>query len=188
MSSRIVIERIATEEALRATATAADLAVVEQYGSASRRCESLAWRAIVREELGVEVAIAYDEYGAPVVDIPNIYISVSHSRDMVAVLFAERVCAVDIESAERDFCRVADRYLSQEERLIADEYGLYAEMWSAKEAMYKYYRKGGLDLTRDISITAYDAGRGVLCGTILGGGEVEVSVKREGDLVVAVID
>ena len=74
MSSRIVIERIATEEALRATATAADLAVVEQYGSASRRCESLAWRAVVREELGAEVAIAYDEYGAPVVDIPNIYI------------------------------------------------------------------------------------------------------------------
>ena len=188
MSSRIVIERIATEEALQATATAADLAVVEQFGSASRRCEALAWRAIVRRELGEEVTIGYDANGAPIVNVPNIYISVSHSRDMVAVLFSERTCAVDIESASRDFCRVVDRYLSQEERQIADEYGLYAEMWSAKEAMYKFYRKGGLDLINDISIKAFNADRGVLCGSILGGEEIEVSVKCEDGLVVAMID
>jgi phosphopantetheinyl transferase len=188
MSSRIVIEQIVAEEALRDGAAMADLALVEQFGSASRRCEALAWRAIVRRELGADVVIGYDEYGAPIVDIPNIYISVSHSRDKVAVLFAEQRCAVDIESSSRDFGRVASRYLSQEEQQLAEQNGLYAEMWSAKEALYKYYRKGALDLVADISITSYDAGRGVLCGTILGGEEIEVSVRRECDLVIALID
>ena len=188
MGSLFVIEPIASEETLRASAVAEDVAFVEQFASVSRRCEVLAWRAIVRRELGCDVEITHDEYGAPTVNTPNTYISVSHSRDRVAVLLADRACAVDIESVERDFRRVATRYLSKEEQQLAEQNDLYAEMWSAKEAMYKYYRKGGLDLTRDISITAYDAGRGVLCGTILGVGEVEVSVKREGDLVVAVID
>ena len=188
MSSRIVIEQIAAEEALRDGAAMADLTLVEQFGSVSRRCEALAWRAIVRRELGADVTIGYDEYGAPVVDAPNIYISVSHSRNVVAVLFADRACSVDIESAERDFGKVATRYLSSAEQQMAEECGLYAEMWSAKEAMYKYYRKGGLDLSKDISITAYDSDRGVLRGTILGEEEVEVSVKRENGFVVAVID
>ena len=186
MSSRLVIEPIASEEALRECATAADLAFVEQYGSASRRCEVLAWRAIVRRELGAEVPISHDDYGAPKVDKPNIHISVSHSRDRVAVLFSKGACAVDIESVERDFRRVASRYLSAEEQALAERYDIFAEMWSAKEALYKYYKKGRLDLVKHISIGAYESG--VLKCSILGSESIEVKIKREGDLVIAVID
>ena len=186
MSSRLVIEPIASEEALRECATAADLAFVEQYGSASRRCEVLAWRAIVRRELGAEVAISHDDYGAPKVDNPNTHISVSHSRDRVAVLFSSGVCAVDIESVERDFRRVASRYLSAEEQALAERYDIFAEMWSAKEALYKYYKKGRLDLVKHISIASYESG--VLKCSILDSEPIEVKIKREGDLVIAVID
>ena len=52
MSSRIVIERIATEEVLCASATPEDLSLAESYGAASRRAEALAWRGVVRRELG----------------------------------------------------------------------------------------------------------------------------------------
>ena len=186
MSSRLVIEPIASEDALRECATAADMAFVEQYGSASRRCEVLAWRAIVRRELGAEVAISHDDYGAPKVDNPNIHISVSHSRNRVAVLFSSGTCAVDIELVERDFRRVASRYLSAEEQALAERYDIFAEMWSAKEALYKYYKKGRLDLVKHISIGAYESG--VLKCSILGSEPIEVKIKREGDLVIAVID
>lgn len=186
MSSRLVIEPIASEEALRECATAADLAFVEQYGSASRRCEVLAWRAIVRRELGAEVVISHDDYGAPRVDKPNFHISVSHSRDRVAVLFSNGACAVDIESVERDFRRVASRYLSAEEQTLAERYDIFAEMWSAKEALYKYYKKGRLDLVKHISIGAYESG--VLKCSILDSEPIEVKVKREDNLVIAVID
>lgn len=186
MSSRLVIEPIASEEALRECATAADLEFVEQYGSASRRCEVLAWRAIVRRELGAEVAISHDDYGAPKLDNPNTYISVSHSRDRVAVLFSDRSCAVDIEQIGRGFRRIANRYLSQSEQVLAERYDIFAEMWSAKESLYKYYKKGRLDLVKHISIGAYESG--VLKCSILGSEPIEVKIKREDNLVIAVID
>ena len=188
MSSRLVIERIATEEVLREGATAEELLLVGQFGSASRRSESLAWRAIVRRELGNEVTIFHDEYGAPKVDKTGNFISVSHSRDRVAVLFSDGACAIDIESVKRDFRKVANHYLSAEEQRLAERYDLYAEMWSAKEALYKYHRKGGLDLVRDITISSYEPGSGVLKGSIRGGETIDVKVKRESNLVVAVID
>ncbi len=188
MSSRIVIERIATECELLRCATIDDLSFVARFGSASRRSEVLAWRAIVRHELGTDVDIFYDDYGAPKVNRPNVFISVSHSRDMVAVLFADRTCAVDIESAGRDFHKVASRYLSAEEQIIAEQNDIYAEIWSAKEALYKYYSKGELDLVKHISIEEYDEVRGVLMCSILDSEPIEVKINREGDLVVAMID
>ena len=188
MGNRVVIEPIASEETLRASAVAEDVAFVEQFSSASRRCEVLAWRAIVRRELGDDVEISHDEYGAPTVDTPNTYISVSHSRDRVAVQFADGACAVDIESVERDFRRVATRYLTSKEQQLAEQYDLYAEMWSAKEALYKYYSRGGVDFVKDVVVADYDQVRGALRCTIFGGEPIEVKVQREGNLVIAVID
>ena len=159
---------------------------VEQYGSASRRCEVLAWRAIVRRELGAEVAISHDDYGAPKVDKPNIHISVSHSRDRVAVLFSSGVCAVDIESVERDFRRVASRYLSAEEQALAEQYDLFGAMWCAKEAMYKYHRRGGIDFLRDTIIKEYRPEDDTLV-TLLMGEILEVRLHRDDNLLIAEI-
>ncbi len=186
MTNRLVIEQIGTEQTLREGATAEDLAFVEQFGSESRRREVMAWRAVVRRELGGEVAISHDEYGAPMLSLPNINISVSHSKDKVAVLFSQHHCAVDIEHSGRDFRRVASRYLSVAEQQMAEHYDLYAEMWCAKEALYKYHRKGELDLVKDVAIVECD--EGVLRCSILGGAMLEVRVWREGEITVAVID
>ena len=188
MGSHVVIEGIASEEILRDGAVTEDIDLVETFAKADRRCEVLAWRAIVRRELGQGVKIFYDEYGAPKVELPDTYISVSYSKGVVAVLFADSACAVDIEQTDRDFSRVANRYLSQSEQVVAEQYDIWAEMWCAKEALYKYYKKGGLDLVKHITIGVYDSDRGVLSCSILGGEPIEVNVKREGNLAIAVID
>jgi phosphopantetheinyl transferase len=188
MSSSLHIEPIAPESLLRESADAEDLSLVEGFASEHRRREVLAWRAVVRRELGCDVEISHDEYGAPTLNLSNIYISVSHSRDRVAVLFSDGGCAVDIESSERDFGRVATRYLSSEELQLAEQNDLYAEIWCAKEALYKYYRKGGLDFVREISIRSFDSDRGVLQASILGGEPIEVKLSREENFVIAIID
>ena len=186
MSSRIVIERIATEEVLCASATSEDLLLAESYGAVSRRAEALAWRGIVRRELGNEVVISYDEFGAPEVNIPDQYISVSHSRDYVAVMFADRPCAVDVEDSKRDFRRVASKYLTAEEQALAEQYDLYGAMWCAKEAMYKYYRRGGIDFLRDTIIKEYRPEDDTLV-TLLMGEMLEVRLHRDGNLIIAEI-
>lgn len=187
MSSRLFIENIGSEDILLAGATAEDLAYVAPFANARRRCEVLAWRAVVRRELGQDVAISYDEYGAPVVDAPNKHISISHSRTHVAVCISDAPCAVDIEQSDRDFRRVASRYLSVGELVMAEAHELFAEMWSAKEALYKLHRRGGLDLIEHIKISDYNPDRHIFVAHILGGEPIEVHVKREGNLVIALV-
>jgi phosphopantetheinyl transferase len=187
VNSHLFIEKIGSEATLREGATAEDLAFVERISNSGRRCEVLAWRAIVRRELGADVEIFYDEYGAPKVDRPNTYIGVSHSKGVVAVYISEKPCAVDIEHSNRDFRRVASRYLSIEEQRLADGYDIFAEMWCAKEALYKYYKKGALDLVKDIVIEEYRLAEGSIVATILGGEPIEVSVRREDNIAIALI-
>ena len=188
MANRLVVESVASESVLRDGAVAEDIDFVETFANADRRCEVLAWRTIVRRELGRGVEIFYDEYGAPKVDVPNTNISVSHSKGSVAVLFSDNPCAVDIEHTNRDFRRVANRYLAQSEQKLAEQYDIFAEMWCAKEALYKYYKKGNLDLVKHISIGDYDSDRGVLRCSILGSEPIGVKIEREGILAIAVID
>ncbi len=187
MDSHLVIEKIGSEEALRTLALPEDIRAVEGVSNTNRRCEILSWRAVVRRELGSEVHIFYDDYGAPNVAMPDTYISVSHSKGVVAVLFSDYPCAVDIEQRSRDFRNVAPKYLSTAEQRIAEEYDLYAEMWSAKEALYKYYRKGSLDLVKHISIVEYVADKHSLVATILGSEPISVYLQNEGNYVVASI-
>jgi phosphopantetheinyl transferase len=142
---------------------------------------------MVRRELGDEVAISHDEYGAPQVDTPNIYISISHSRDRVALLISDSPCAVDIEDAARNFRNVSSKYLSAAEQLLAERYDLFAEIWCAKEALYKYHRKGGVDYVEQISILDYDAERQLFKASVCGGEPVVVRLKREDNHSIALI-
>ena len=84
--------------------------------------------------MGVE--IEYSMLGVPQVS-GGVEVSVSHCRGMVAVLFSEERCGVDVELLERDFERTAKRWISGPERALSDNKNFLAIVWSAKEAMYK---------------------------------------------------
>lgn len=186
MSSRLCIERIPPLDALAARAHPADAAVAGTFGSLHRRREFLAWREIVRRIAGRDVEIGYDEWGAPQITGSSLHIGVSHSRDHVAVIVSERPCAVDIESLSRDFGKVAVRYLTTEERALSSHPDFLAAAWCAKEALYKYYRRGGLNLLSDIRIAAVDFDRGEIRGTVRG---EEIALRmsyHEGDIAVSV--
>ena len=104
--------------------------------------------------------IEYDQQGAPVIKNSQYkHISVSHCRDRVAVLLSARECGVDIECRDRRFSAIAERYLTEEEHLVAskanfDRQTFLALAWSAKEALYKMLRREGVDLCRDLRIEA----------------------------------
>ncbi len=184
---RLFIEPIATEEALREGATAEDRAIVEAFSSAHRRREVLAWRSIVRRELGSDCAIGYDEWGAPVVGNSDTHIGVSHCRDLVAVVISDSPCAVDVEERSRNFEGVSARYMTDKERAFASEEDWAAKVWCAKEALYKYYRKGGVEIREDIKILGYDADSEILQAAIFDT-RLEVKVERQGEYIVATID
>ena len=187
MSSRIFIEPLRPIEELLAEAAATDLRATESLTAPSRRREALAWRAVVRREVGREARIGYDEWGAPVIAASPLYISVSHSRESVAVVVGDAPCAIDIESRTRNFEKVASRYLTAQERALCTPPDFLAVAWCAKECLYKYYHRGGLDLLRDLHITSVDFARNRICGTILDGAEVEMRIDLRGAEVAVVV-
>ena len=188
MSSHLVIAKIGTIEELRRSATSDDMHLVEAFGSENRQREALAWRAIVRRELGAECRISYDEWGAPVVEGAACHIGVSHSGERVAVIIGEGPCAVDIERCDRNFDRVVSRYLSDEELALSSYENYKAVAWCTKECLYKYYRRKGLDFLRDIRIVEVAIEQGRISGTILGGEKMDMKVEFKDGYVVVTLD
>ena len=134
--------------------TASDVASASRFQNDKRRREHLAWRRVVRSELGRGVVIDYNEVGTPIVDIPNTHISVAHGGERVAVAIADERVGVDIENLDRNYERVKSRFMSPTEEALSDMEEWPAMVWTAKEAIYKLYGKREVDLTEDIHITA----------------------------------
>ena len=158
-STQILLVPIKDAEQNKRFLTKEEQLELDNKNSQQRRNEWSTWRRTVREELGLNTSIWYDEVGAPHVKTKNgeeIHVSVSHSSSHVAIMFSKTHCGLDIEHCERNFERIKNKYLSSEEEQLASEERTKAVIWCAKEAIYKYAGCRKLDLRRDIVIIAAD--------------------------------
>lgn len=99
--------------------------------------------------------ITYGTKGEPILENSAEYshLSISHGADKVAVLLSKNDCGVDIESTTRNFNRVATRFLNNREKALITPNN-YATAWSAKEAIFKYFKGNGIEFLSDFEITA----------------------------------
>ncbi len=156
---RLIVEPPLAFEEAAAWATDDELAAARGFAPARGR-EYLAWRAVVRREIGRDAAIAYNAAGAPVLTNYPLHLSISHCRGAadcrkradnqvqtvhsddglgrVAVAISDAPCAVDIEPVSRDFRRAMPRYLSPSEQRLSDNPIFPAIAWCAKETLFKY--------------------------------------------------
>lgn len=151
---RLYIEPPQTEEETSAWTTADEASQAAAFRNERRRREFLTWRAIVRRVLGCHTRIAYDELGAPSLPDGEAYVAVSHCSGRVAVCLSPNRCAVDIERADRDFSRAAERFLTPDEAALSSDSRWPGLVWCAKETLYKYARRRNLDLLRDLRIVS----------------------------------
>jgi len=138
------------EEAAR-WATDEERATIHDFGDA-RKQEYVAWRAIVRRVIGRDANITYNSVGAPILTNYPFRITVSHCQGRIAVGISDRPCAVDIERTDRNFRHILSRYLSPEEQRLSAHPLFPAIAWCAKETLYKYAGRPGLDLLDDLHI------------------------------------
>lgn len=139
---------------LEHNATAEELQSVEGITALSSRVARLAWRALLREMLSPTTAeVSYLPSGKPQIRNSQYqHISVSHSRDYVAVALSQDPCGVDVERIDRNFEHVKSRYITVAESQLSADRRWAAVVWCAKEALYKYAGREGLDFLRDIVI------------------------------------
>jgi phosphopantetheinyl transferase len=128
-----------------------------------RRREWLAWHVMIRRLIGPGALTGYNAVGAPILKNTSaehpLHLSVSHSGPWVALYVRRRRCGLDIESLDRQYARVASRYISPAERALWDgeaDSRFHALMWSTKEAVYKYAGVRGLGFLEQIRVVAID--------------------------------
>lgn len=173
----LVVERIMPSAQLRSWVTDEEWAESERFGSEQRRAEWLTWHAVVHRVLGRDAKVCYNEVGAPYVEGSKIHFSVSHSKSLLAVLFSEHRCGVDMERLDRHFDRISSKYLTSDEQSLGSDAHFMAAAWSAKEALYKYVGEKGLSLFDDIRIVAYEAGHSITA-QIKDGEPLQLSIRE----------
>ncbi|MDE6778001.1 MAG: 4'-phosphopantetheinyl transferase superfamily protein [Alistipes sp.] len=183
MNNRLVAEPLPPLDELLGAAHPADEALCRGYTERRRR-EFLAWRAIVRRELGRDAILTYAPNGRPQVE-GGPYISIAHSREMVVVRFSDAPCAVDTEPLDRNFDRAKSRYMTSEEEHLSDDRRLPAAVWCAKETLYKLSDGSGADLLRDFTVSEVDFAEGRIVGSIRGGAPVTLGIEfLDGNIIV----
>ncbi len=188
MSQELILRPVMSLDKVREWVTDSELRQAEEFGAAKRAAEYLTWRAVIRERLGLGVQIEYDSIGAPFLVGSDTHISISHTDGWVAVVLSSERCAVDIECEQRDFNRVASRFVSQSELALGFDEALFGVIWCAKEVLYKYSGRVGLDFLRDIHILNIDIVKGKVLGCV--GDEKPITMHlevRDGLIVVCVM-
>lgn len=101
--------------------------------------------------------IAYDQLGSPtLVHHPELFISISHSKDWMALYLAKEPVGVDIEHERTKLIAGSHYFVNKQEEGFSESASDLQLIWGAKEAFFK--KKGGRmnDLKNQVTITAID--------------------------------
>ncbi|MCW3118354.1 MAG: 4-phosphopantetheinyl transferase [Chitinophagaceae bacterium] len=104
------------------------------------------------------------------------HFSISHCGDYAAAIISKnRRVGIDIEISKQKIGRISEKFLSREEHAIfniqhsapdppfpAPDYLKLTLLWSAKEAVFKWYGEGGVDFREDIHLLKQHEGPGTV--------------------------
>ena len=125
-----------------------------------RRLEILAVRCLLKDMMGEEQEVVYDEFGAPSLSDSNLFLSISHTDGYVAAIIGDQPVGIDIERRGKRVERVRSKFLqASEEALLNSESDPMLSMhliWSAKEAVFKFLGQKYYDLQNLTCITRID--------------------------------
>ncbi len=135
-----------------------DYSVIRTITSDSRLTEFLASRYCLRLLAGIEeeFTLVKDDHGKPSVKGHPLHISLTHCAGFAGAMISRKgAVGIDIEPIHTRVMRVINKFLSEKELgylLPAHEVDQAVLMWSAKEAVYKYYGQRGMSFSRDIAL------------------------------------
>lgn len=138
-----------------------ELDLISSLGKGKRLLHWLSTRLLLRTMMQTEEYIdcRMDEHGKPYLVNSDNQISLSHSYDYAAVIISrDRKVGVDIELIKHKIKAIKHKFLSDAElaqKQIGDNInGLYV-CWCAKEAIYKWNGKKGLEFKQHIHIKPF---------------------------------
>lgn len=141
---------------LRRAGIYADLPFFRNPG---RLSEWLATRVLL-SVLNVKQRIVYDEYGKPHLEGENIFLSISHSHNLIGViLHRHHAVGIDVEHTGDRIFRVAQKFVNDyENQWLSEPYRmekLYI-IWGAKECAFKIYGLGEVDFKDHLFVEPFE--------------------------------
>ncbi|WP_316769437.1 4'-phosphopantetheinyl transferase family protein [Pedobacter frigiditerrae] len=138
-----------------------ELDVIASLSNGKRALHWLSTRLLLRTMLNTSdyIDCQMDDHGKPYLVNSDTHISLSHSFDYAAVIISkDKKVGVDIELIKMKIKSIKHKFLSDVElaqKQIGDNTnGLYVS-WCAKEAIYKWYGKKGLEFKQHIHIKPF---------------------------------
>lgn len=138
-----------------------ELDIIASLSNGKRALHWLGTRVLLRTMLNTAdyIDCQMDEHGKPYLVNSEAHISLSHSYDYAAVIIGrDRKVGVDIELIKHKIKSIKHKFLSDIElaqKQIGDNIdGLYVS-WCAKEAIYKWHGKKGLEFKQHIHIKPF---------------------------------
>lgn len=73
----------------------------------------------------------------PVIQNSSKYVSIAHTKDIIAMIIAKFPCGIDVEISERDPSKVQHKFLNKEDFTSGENSKNLLKNWCAKEVLYK---------------------------------------------------
>ena len=95
----------------------------------------------------------YNSYGAPFLS-NGLNISITHSESFVAVCLSKEKMGIDLQIISQKISKISDKFINDLEKKFTEKNNLQrlTQMWTIKEAAYKYFTVGQLSLKNDIIV------------------------------------
>ncbi|MDR2954054.1 MAG: 4'-phosphopantetheinyl transferase superfamily protein [Prevotella sp.] len=125
--------------------------------SESRVLEILSARILIKELIGEEKEVYYNNTGKPFLSDESYHISVSHTKGYVAVAVnKENAIGLDIEHISEKIRRVRSRVIGEDEYIDEKNELIHLLLhWSAKEAMFKFIDAEGVDFLHHLFVDRF---------------------------------
>lgn len=121
-------------------------------GAFQRAIEKKGIEVLVRFLFGKQEKVVYRQNGAPFIKNSNKHISISHSKQLIAVALNTNPIGIDIEVISSRPKKIAQRFLHEQEHgLFTTEVEL-TSAWTIKEALYKLGCPPGISFKTGIRI------------------------------------
>lgn len=140
-----------------------ELEFIATFNNGKRLLHWLSTRLLLRTMLKTSdyIATGLDEHGKPFLLNRDYHISLSHSFDYAAVMISkDKQVGVDIELVKEKVLRIRNKFMTDEELTglpSADDVSALYICWCAKEAIFKWHGRKGLEFKRDMVIKPFVA-------------------------------
>lgn len=127
--------------------------------SQKRKIEKLATCCLM-QAIGADYSqLVYLPSGKPELKRSKLHVSISHTADFVTVVLSESSVGIDIEAIDARIVNLRSRFVASDEFIDQGLEIIHLMLhWSAKEAMFKWIDREGVQFTKHLHVSPFQPG------------------------------